>query len=239
MKFSIITLFPNIIETYLSESIIKKAIETKKITVEILDLRAFTTLPHGQVDDYQFGGGKGMVLMCEPVVNAINSVKTQDSFVVLTSPQGKTWDQAQARTFSQTKKHLIIICGHYEGFDSRILNYVDCEISIGDYVLTGGELASLIMLDSIARVVDGVIKAESHLNESFENNLLDYDVYTKPVEFDGHVVPDVLLSGHHQNIERFRETSKIKNTLQKRPDLIDTTTMSPVQLDILKKLKGE
>jgi tRNA (guanine37-N1)-methyltransferase len=223
----------------MSESIMKRAIANNKITVEILDLRNFTTLAHNQVDDYQFGGGKGMVLMCEPVVNAINSVKTKDSHIILTSPQGKTWNQTIARSFQKQYQHLIIVCGHYEGFDARILNYVDEEISVGDYVLTGGELASLIMLDSITRVVDGVIKQESHEQESFEDGLLDYDVYTKPLDYDGHLVPEVLTSGHHKNIEIFRETSRIKNTYQKRPDLIQENKLNEMQINILKKVKGE
>lgn len=239
MKFSIITLFPQFIESYLNESIIKRAIASNLIEVEVLDLRDFTTLAHNQVDEYQFGGGKGMVLMCEPVVKAIESVKTPTSRVVLTSPQGRTWNQKWAREYQANYSHMIIICGHYEGFDARILNYVDEEISVGDYVLTGGELPSLILLDSITRVVDGVIKKESHEQESFEDGLLDYDVYTKPLDFQGHLVPEVLTSGHHKNIEIFRETSKIKNTYEKRPDLLNETKLNEMQLNILKKVKGE
>ncbi|ATG97315.1 tRNA (guanosine(37)-N1)-methyltransferase TrmD [Mesoplasma lactucae] len=237
MKFSILTLFPKVIYSYIEESIIKKAIDEKKIEVEVVDIRDFTNLKHNQVDDYQYGGGKGMVLMPEPVVAAIESVKTANSFTILTSPQGKTWNQKQARQFANDYDHLIIVCGHYEGFDRRILDYVDMEISIGDYVLTGGELASLVMVDSITRVVPDVIQTESHLNESFENNLLDYDVYTKPVEWRGKKVPEVLLSGHHKNIDEFREKSSLENTLTKRPDLIDENKLSDYQKKLLKELK--
>ncbi|AHI52697.1 tRNA (guanosine(37)-N1)-methyltransferase TrmD [Spiroplasma culicicola] len=238
MKFSIITLFPQLINAYISESIIKRAIEKNKIVIEIIDLRNFGINSHNQVDDYQFGGGKGMVLMVEPVVKAINSVKTADSLVILTSPQGKTWNQKLANQYRVQEKHLIIVCGHYEGFDERILDYVDLEISIGDYVLTGGEIASLILIDSIARLVDGVIAQESHQNDSFENDLLDHPVYTKPVEFENKVVPQVLLSGHHANIEKFRQQGRIKNTYNKRPDLLKEENLSIEDLKYLQELKN-
>ncbi|QEH61664.1 tRNA (guanine37-N1)-methyltransferase [Spiroplasma chinense] len=242
MKFSIITLFPNLINSYISESIIKRAIEKNKIEIEVLDLRNFTNYSHNQVDDYQFGGGKGMVLMVEPVVNAIESCKTKNSKVILTSPQGKTWKQNLAREFAKNEEHIIIICGHYEGFDERILDYVDLEVSIGDYVLTGGELASLIFVDSITRLIDGVIAKESHQNDSFENDLLDHPVYTKPIDFRGKKVPEVLTSGHHANIDKFRQEGRLKNTYNKRPDLLKIDNLSVSDLDyleVLKNTKGE
>ncbi|PPE04641.1 tRNA (guanosine(37)-N1)-methyltransferase [Entomoplasma ellychniae] len=237
MRYSILTLFPGMIKSYISESIIKKALEKNKIELEIVDIRNFTNLAQNQVDDYQFGGGKGMVLMCDPVVKAIESVRTDSSLVILTTPQGKTWNQNFAREIARKQNHLIIVCGHYEGFDERILNYVDIEISIGDYVLTGGELPALIMLDSITRVLPGVISRESHQQDSFENNLLDYPVYTQPRDFRGHNVPEVLLSGHHANIKQWREQQQLIATFNKRPDLIDESKLSKVQLELLKKLK--
>ncbi|PPE06799.1 tRNA (guanosine(37)-N1)-methyltransferase TrmD [Mesoplasma corruscae] len=237
MRYSILTLFPGMIKSYISESIIKKALEKNKIKLEIVDIRNFTNLAQNQVDDYQFGGGKGMVLMCDPVVKAIESVKTESSLVILTSPQGKTWNQNSAREIAVKQNHLIIVCGHYEGFDERILNYVDIEISIGDYVLTGGELPALIMLDSITRVLPGVISQESHQQDSFEDNLLDYPVYTQPRDFRGHSVPEVLLSGHHANIKQWREEQQLIATFNKRPDLIDESKLNKVQLELLKKLK--
>lgn len=243
MKFSIITLFPNLINAYISESIMKLALEKNKIEIEVVDLRAHTNYSHNQVDDYQFGGGKGMVLMVEPVVNAINSCKTKDALVILTSPQGKTWTQGLARDFTTNQQHLVIICGHYEGFDERILNYVDLEVSIGDYVITGGELASLVMLDSVTRLIEGVIATDSHLNDSFEDDLLDHPVYTKPVDFEGQLVPEVLLSGHHAKIKKFRQEGRLKNTFIKRPDLLKENKLSSEDLEYLKtlkeKLKGE
>ncbi|AHB36180.1 tRNA (guanosine(37)-N1)-methyltransferase TrmD [Spiroplasma apis] len=242
MKFSIITLFPNLIKSYISESIIKRALDKTKIEIEVVDLRNYTNYNHNQVDDYQFGGGKGMVLMVEPVVNAIEACKTEDSLVILTSPQGKTWKQEFARNYVEKHKHLIIVCGHYEGFDERVLDYVDIEVSIGDYVLTGGELASLVLIDSISRVVSGVISEESHINDSFENNLLDHPVYTKPVDFRGKKVPDVLLSGHHANIQKFRQEGRLRNTYIKRPDLLKDENLSKTDIefiDNLKNTKGE
>lgn len=242
MKFSIITLFPNLIKSYISESIIKRALDKTKIEIEVVDLRNYTNYNHNQVDDYQFGGGKGMVLMVEPVVNAIEACKTENSLVILTSPQGKTWKQELARNYIEKHKHLIIVCGHYEGFDERVLDYVDIEVSIGDYVLTGGELASLVLIDSISRVVPGVISEESHINDSFENNLLDHPVYTKPVDFRGKKVPDVLLSGHHANIQKFRQEGRLRNTYIKRPDLLKDENLSKTDIefiDNLKNTKGE
>jgi len=242
MKFSILTLFPEIIEKYISSSIIGKALQKEKIIVEVVDIRKFTDLKHHQVDDYQYGGGRGMVLMPEPVVKAIESVKTNDSLVLLTSPQGKTLNQSVVKEFSIKEKHLIIVCGHYEGFDERILDYVDLEISIGDYVLTGGELAALTIMDAVSRLIPDVIQQESHENDSFENGLLDYPVYTKPYDFRGKVVPEVLISGHHENIRKYREEQSLLNTLKKRPDLLDKSKLTEHQLNILKKhikAKGE
>jgi tRNA (guanine37-N1)-methyltransferase len=237
MKYSIITLFPQFIQAYIEESIIKRAIVKKIIEVEILDLRSFTTLAHHQVDDYQFGGGAGMVLMVEPVVRAIEAVKTDNSWVILTSPQGETWNQELVKTTVKEHDHLIIVCGHYEGIDERILKYIDQEISIGDYVLTGGELAALTILDGTTRILPQVINEESKTNESFENHLLDYPIYTKPVDFRGDKVPDVLLSGHHANIQKFRDEQQLIKTAQKRPDLLKKAKLNKTQLALWEKIK--
>ncbi|ATZ16420.1 tRNA (guanine37-N1)-methyltransferase [Entomoplasma freundtii] len=237
MKYTIITLFPKIIAAYLEESIIKRAIQRHLIEVEVVDLRDYTTLSHHQVDDYQFGGGAGMVLMVEPLVKALEAVKTPKAKVCLLTPQGKTWDQKAAQTIIGETDHLILICGHYEGFDERFLKYVDLEISVGDYVLTGGELASLVVLDSTTRLIPNVVNPESISNESFQNHLLDYPVYTKPVDFRGDQVPAVLLSGHHAEIQKFREEQQLLKTWQKRPDLIVETKLTTNQVVLLKKLK--
>lgn len=219
MKFSILTLFPHIIEAYLNESVIKRAIEKKLIEVEVINIRDFTLLKNGQVDDTPYGGGAGMVLMCEPVVRAIESVKTKDAKVYLMSPQGEKFNDSLASEMVNIK-HLILVCGHYEGFDERIKNFVDGEISIGDYVLTGGEIPALVVLDSIARNIPGVINEDSFQNDSFKNNLLDYPVYTKPRDFRGFTVPDILLSGDHEKIDKYRLSEQIRVTKEKRPDLL-------------------
>lgn len=220
MKFDILTLFPKVIEAYINESIIKRAIDNKLISVNIINIRDFTLLKNGQVDDTAYGGGSGMVLMCEPVVRAIESVKTADSKVYLLTPQGLTFkDEVASKLIAETK-HLILVCGHYEGFDERILNFADGEISIGDYVLTGGELPAMVIMDTISRFIPGVIDSESFQNDSFKDNLLDYPVYTKPRNFRGLEVPEVLLSGDHKKIAEYRANEKLRVTKEKRPDLL-------------------
>ena len=220
MKIDILTLFPEMFNGFLETSIIKRAIDKKKVEINLYNIRDYTLDPHNRVDDYPFGGGEGMVLMPEPVFRTVESIKTSDSFVILLTPQGKTYNQKFAYDLA-LKKHLIIICGHYEGFDERIRTLADAEISIGDYILTGGELASMVITDSVTRLIDGVIADASHINDSFKDNLLDYPVYTKPQNFRGMQVPDVLLSGHHENINKWRMDEKIKRTKDRRPDLLE------------------
>ena len=220
MKIDILTIFPEMFEGFIKTSIIKRAIENKKVEIKIHDIRKYSKDPHKKVDDYGYGGGRGMVLMPQPIFDAVDDIKTKDSKILLMTPQGKPYKQNIAYDLSK-EKHIIIICGHYEGFDERIRTLADMEISIGDYVLTGGELPSMVITDSIVRLLDGVIEKESHLNDSFNNNLLDYPVYTKPVEFRGMKVPEVLLSGHHANINKFRQEEAIKKTKDRRPDLLE------------------
>ncbi len=220
MRFDILTLFPKVIEAYINESIIKRAINNKLLEINIINIRDYTLLKNGQVDDTPYGGGAGMVLMCEPVVRAIEAVKDEESLVYLLTPQGKIFSDKLANDIVKKTKHLILVCGHYEGFDERILNFVDGEISIGDYVLTGGELPAMVVVDALARFIPGVIKEDSFMNDSFKNNLLDYPMYTKPRDFRGYLVPDILLSGDHAKIEAYREEEKIRVTKEKRPDLL-------------------
>jgi tRNA (guanine37-N1)-methyltransferase len=220
MKIDILTLFPSMFDGFLHESIIKRAIEKGKVEVTIHNIRDYSKDPHKKVDDYQFGGGSGMVLMPQPIFDAVEDLKKEDTFVILMSPQGVPYKQKIAHELSH-KKHILIICGHYEGFDERIRSLADMEISIGDYILTGGELASMVVSDSIIRLLDEVITKESSENESFENHLLDYPVYTKPVEFRDMKVPDVLLSGHHENIRKWRLEQQISRTQERRPDLLE------------------
>ena len=219
LKINILTLFPNMFDGFLTESIIKRAINQDKVKINIKNLRDYANNKHNQVDDTPYGGGAGMVLKCEPVFEAVEDLKKKNSKVILMTPQGKQFTQEMAKEFSK-EKDLILICGHYEGFDERIESIVDEEISIGDYILTGGELPSMVITDSITRLIPGVIENESKENESFTDNLLDYPTYTKPREYRGMKVPDVLLSGDHKKIEEWRKEEQVKKTKEKRPDLI-------------------
>ena len=200
---------------FLTESIIKRAIEKKKIKINIINFRDYTTDPHGKVDDTPFGGGAGMVLQIQPIYDALEHLKTKDSHIILLTPTGTTFNQKKAEQLSQ-KKHIIIICGHYEGFDDRIKLLVDEEISIGDFILTGGELPAMMISDAVIRLIDGVISKESLESESFSKDLLDYPVYTKPRDFKGMKVPEVLLSGNHKKIEEYRKQEQIRLTKEKQ-----------------------
>ncbi len=220
MKIDILTLFPKMFDGFLTESIIGRAVQSKQVTINIHNIRDYSTDKHKKVDDYGYGGGAGMVLMPEPIFLAVDDIKTDDSTIILLTPQGVKYNQKEAKKLV-LKKHLIIICGHYEGFDERIRALADIEYSIGDYILTGGELASMVITDSVTRLIDGVIEKESYENDTFENNLLDYPVYTHPKEYRGMSVPDVLLSGHHENIKKWRYEEQVKRTKERRPDLLE------------------
>ena len=219
MKIDILTLFPKMFEGFLTESIIKRAIERNAVEINIVDFRKFSHLNHNQVDDTPYGGGSGMVLRPEPLVEAIESYKTKDSRVILMCPQGVPYKEERAKELKEYK-HIILVCGHYEGFDERIRDYIDEEISMGDYVLTGGELPAMVVTDSIVRLLPGVIKEDSYESDSFTENLLDYPTYTKPADFRGKKVPEVLLSGNHQKIKEWREQQALENTKKRRPDLL-------------------
>ena len=219
MKIDILTLFPSMFNGFLEESIIKRAIANNLIKINIINFRDYSPLNNRQVDDTPYGGGGGMVLRCEPIFNAVNSLKQADTKVILLTPDGTKFKQRIAQQLSEYN-HLIIICGHYEGFDERIRALVDMELSIGDYILTGGEIPAMIITDTVVRLIDGVIKDVSKANESFNNNLLDYPTYTNPAQFEGMSVPDVLLSGNHEQIAKWRREQQIIKTKTKRPDLI-------------------
>ena len=222
MKIDILTLFPNMFDGFINESIIKRAIEKGNVTINVIDFRKYSKLNNNQVDDTPYGGGGGMVLRIEPLYDAIMDAKkdSPDAKVILMAPDGIPYKQEMAIDLSK-EKHLIFVCGHYEGFDERIRTLCDMEISIGDYVLTGGELPAMVISDSIIRLLDGVITGTSLDSESFNDKLLDYPTYTKPQEFKGMSVPDVLLSGNHANIKAWRDEMRIKRTKERRPDLLD------------------
>lgn len=219
MKIDILTLFPNMFIDILNESIIKRAIENKKVFINIIDFRKYSKLSNNSVDDTPYGGGAGMVLRCEPIFDCIDDIKTFDSKIILTTPDGEKYNQQKAIDLSK-EKHLIIICGHYEGFDERIRSLADYELSIGDYVLTGGEIPALVILDSVTRLIEGVINKDSIESESFNENLLDYETYTKPAIFRNMKVPEVLLNGNHKEIEKYRLNSRIERTKKRRPDIL-------------------
>ncbi len=219
MKITILTLFPDMFNGPFSESIIKRAQDKNLIDIEIIDFRKYTNDTHNKVDDTPYGGGAGMVLTCQPLFDAVESVRTNKSKVILLTPDGKTFNQSISYDLSN-EEHLILICGHYEGFDERIRTLADMEISIGDYVLTGGEIPAMVLVDSITRLIDGVITRESHEEDSF-NGLLDYPTYTKPADFRGMKVPEVLLSGDHKKIAEYRYNEALKRTRERRPDLLE------------------
>ncbi len=221
MKITILTLFKDVYSSYLNSSIIKRAIDSKLVDIEVIDYREYSKDKHKKVDDYQFGGGPGMVLGLDPIVSALKDVKTPQSKVLLTTPSGKLFNQTMAHQLAQ-QDHIIMIAGHYEGFDARIAHYVDEQVSIGDYVLTGGELAAGVIADAIVRLIPGVISDEqSALSDSFQDNLLAAPVYTRPAEYKGWKVPDVLLSGHEAKIRDWEFQQSLERTKRLRPDLLE------------------
>ena len=203
------------------ESILKRAIDDGKIEINLINFRDFTNDPHNKVDDTPYGGGAGMVLMAQPIFDCVKSIRKENSKVILLTPDGIPYKQKMAYDLC-SEEHLILICGHYEGFDERIRSICDMEISIGDYVLTGGEVPAMVLVDSVARLIPGVINERSHLGDSFsESYLLDYPTYTKPRVFEGMEVPEVLVSGDHKRIAEYRLEESIKKTKLRRPDLLE------------------
>lgn len=220
MKIDIITLFPNMFSGFLSESIIGRAIKENKVEINLVNLRDYTKEKHGHVDDTPFGGGAGMVLMCQPVFDCIKALRKENSLVIMMTPQGKTFNQNISKELV-LKEHLIILCGHYEGFDERIRSIVDLELSIGDYVLTGGEIPSMAIVDSIVRLIDGVIESDSHEYDSYSNWMLEHPQYTKPRIYEGLEVPEVLCNGNHKEIEKYKLKESLRRTYLRRPDLLE------------------
>jgi len=221
MKIDVLTLFPDMFNGVFNESIIKRAIDDKKVEINLINFRDYTNDPHNKVDDTPYGGGAGMVLSCQPIFDCIRDIKTDESKVIMLTPGGKVYKQKMAYDLSK-EKHLILLCGHYEGFDERIKSICDMEISIGDYVLTGGEIPAMILIDSITRLIPGVINERSHIEDSFnEHFLLDYPSYTKPAVYEGMEVPEVLLSGDHKKIDEYRYQESLRITRENRPDLLE------------------
>ena len=238
MKFDVLTLFPEMFEP-LKQSIIKRAVEKDLININLVNIRDFSEDKHNKVDDTPYGGGAGMLMKPDVVDRAYNSVKTNDSKVIYLTPQGKNLNQKIVKELSN-EKHLILLCGHYEGIDQRVIDkIVDEEISIGDYVLTGGEIPAMVLIDSISRYVDGVLSNESTDEESFSNGLLEYPQYTRPEVFNEVKVPEVLISGHHENIRKWRREKSLENTFKKRPELLENVVLTENEKDYIENLKKE
>ena len=226
------------ISIFLSESIIKRAIQKGLVEIEIINIRDYSKHNNNQVDDTPYGGGAGMLLQIEPIDLALQSVRSDNSFVLLTSPKAKPFNQLKAREYAN-KEHIVIICGHYEGFDARVETLVDDRLSIGDFILTGGELAAMVVVDSVVRLLNDAISKDSLDVESFDNNLLEYPQYTKPPVYKGMKVPDVLLSGHHKNIQRYRLKEALKDTLRYRSDLLKNHEFTKEETELLKEIRDE
>ncbi len=242
MKCDVLTLFPDILTAYLNESILKRACEKDLLEVTLYNIRDFASGPHRTVDDYPYGGGAGMVFKPEPIFGALDFLKGdgEPRKVVLLSPQGKPFSQAIAEAYSREEKRFVFICGRYEGLDERIKVLVDEEVSIGDYVITGGELAALVIIDAVARLLPGALGDEKSIeDESFSWGLLDYPHYTRPREFRGMQVPDVLVSGNHKEIGLWRRRESLRKTLKVRPDLIEKVELTEQDKKILSELKEE
>ena len=240
MKFDILTLFPAMFDITLGESIIGRARKAGLISIDTINIRDFAINKHRQVDDYSYGGGPGMVMQVQPIYDAYRSIADKLQYkpkVIYMSPQGRQFNQKIAEELVK-EEHLIILCGHYEGIDERIIDeIVDEELSIGDYVLTGGELPAMAVIDTISRLVPGVLATNSSFVESFSSGLLEYPQYTRPIEVLGRSVPEVLLSGHHVNIEKWRREQSILRTYEKRPDLLEDIELTLEERKLLEKKK--
>lgn len=236
MKITILTLFPEMFDGILNNSIIKRAVAKNVVEIKLVNIRDYTKDKYYRVDSAPVGGGAGLIMKCQPIVDAINDNKTKDSKIVMLSPKGKTYSQEKAKAFSN-EKDIILLCGHYEGIDERVNKYVDELISVGDYVLTGGELGAMIIADSVIRLLDGAIAEESIQEESFDNNLLEYPQYTEPYDFNGDKIPDILYSGNHQAIEKWRRKQSLQITKELRPDMFAKIELSKKDKKLLEEGK--
>ena len=238
MKISILTMLPGMVDSFLQGPVLQRALRKESLQIEIVDIKEFSPGSFRHIDDSPFGGGAGMVMRCQPVLDALKSVKDEKSVSAAMSPAGRLYDQKTARRYAQLD-HLILLCGHYEGMDERIYRHVDEEISIGDYILTGGEIAAMAVSDAVIRLLPGAIRGESTSEESFSDGLLEYPQYTQPAVYEGEAVPEVLLSGNHEKIRKWRLRESLKRTLARRPDLLEGREMSAEEADIIAELMRE
>ena len=237
MRITILTLFPEMFDGFLTNSIIKRAIAGKIVEICIKNIRDYTEDKYGRVDSAPVGGGAGLIMKCQPIIDCLKSVKTDNSHTILFSPKGRQYNQKVAHELASLNKDLILICGHYEGVDERVNNYIDEQISIGDYILTGGEVAAMAVSDSIIRLLDGAISSESIVEETFENGLLEYPQYTEPYNYDNNTIPKILYSGNHEAIDKWRKKQSLALTKKYRPDLFDEYSKSLTNIE--KKLLNE
>lgn len=238
MKFIILTIFPEMYQSFLSTSIIKRAIGEGLIEVKLVNIRDYTKDKYGRIDTPPIGGGAGLIMKCQPIIDALKANSTEKTYKISLSPRGHIFDEKKAIELSK-KEEVVILCGHYEGFDERVYNYFDEEISIGDFVLTGGETASFCLIDAISRLIKGVISEDSTKEESFTNGLLEYPQYTEPYNFDSKTVPDILYSGNHKAIDKYHKKEAIRITKKYRPDLFDNYEFNKEDLKLLKELESK
>ena len=236
MKITILTLFPEMFDGFLTNSIIKRAIAKKVVEVEIKNIRDFTLDKYGRVDTPPIGGGAGLIMKCQPIVDALKSTAKPESFKILLTPKGKQYKQTNAIDLSK-KEDIVLLCGHYEGVDERVNDYVDEQFSIGDYVLTGGEIGAMVIADSVVRLLDGAITETSLDEETFSDDLLEYPQYTEPREYEGKKVPDILYTGNHEAINKYRRKESLRLTKENRPDLFEKHTKTKQDIKLLKEIE--
>lgn len=236
MKFKILTTFPNIFDSFLESSILKRAIEKKLIEVEVINIRNYTLDKNHRTDSRPIGGGAGLILKCQPIIDALKANSTSSTFKLITSPRGRTFNQDIAKEYSSKYQEILILCGHYEGIDERVYSYFDEEISIGDYILTGGETACFVLIDAISRLIPGVIAEESIKEETFNSFLIEYPQYTEPYEFEGKKVPQILYSGNHELIRKYNLKKSLEYTLKYRKELLDNYSFSKEEKELLEEL---
>ena len=243
MRITILTMFPQLFDGFRDGPVVQRAIRKGSLELSVVDIKEFAPGSFRHIDDSPFGGGAGMVMRCQPVLDALRSVRGsaesfQNTIVAALSPAGRQFTQKQAHRFSELD-HLILICGHYEGMDERIYRHVDEEISIGDYVLTGGEIAAMVVSDAVIRLLPGALRGESTSEESFENGLLEYPQYTQPAVYEGEAVPEVLTSGNHARIRRWRLKESLRRTLERRPDLLEGRQFTEEELALLEEIRKD
>ncbi|MCR5185313.1 MAG: tRNA (guanosine(37)-N1)-methyltransferase TrmD [Bacilli bacterium] len=239
MRITILTLFPEMFDGFMTNSIIKRAIAKGLVEIKIVNIRDYTLDKYGRVDSAPIGGGAGLIMKCQPIIDCLKANKNENSHTILLSPRGKTFNQEIAHNLREKYSDIVLICGHYEGIDERVNNYIDEQLSIGDYILTGGEIGAMAISDSIIRLIDGAIASESIVEESFENGLLEYPQYTEPKDYDGLSVPDILYSGNHQAIEKYHRKESLRLTRIYRPDLFEKYHLSKQDKKLLDELIKE